>query len=452
MELNESLKNIAREGLDWIQKNRPKGAEVEIYLSRSKERGAEFREGKLNGIQYDSSEGVGLRVFKEGRIGFASASNISIDRIKELYALALAHTPYLEQDAHKGFPKPIISKENGAWIKSLNDRSLFGEDLEVLFPRLEIMQQTALKVPHVVSALRAGYGEMESEVAIENTLGVSVYEAGTSASAGISVMAKDSSEVQVGSAFQSSRRKEALDFQKIGQEAAERGTCLLGSKKLSSGHRSVIFPPMVAVEFLEIISDLLCADQIQRGKSLLAGKLGQKVAAPLVSLMDDPWMEAGLGSSLYDDEGLPTAPKTMIDSGVLKEYFYDFYTAQKEGRSSNGCASRGSFKGLPSPSSSNFYLKPGSLSYNEIISQSSRGIVLMEVMGMHMADPISGEFSVGASGLAVERGSVTHPVKNAMISGNILDILRGIDGIGSDLTFFGSVGSPTFRVQSLMVA
>jgi PmbA protein len=209
---------------------------------------------------------------------------------------------------------------------------------------------------------------------------------------------------------------------------------------------------MVAVEFLEIISDLLCADQIQRGKSLLAGKLGHKVAAPLVSLMDDPWMEAGLGSSLYDDEGLPTAPKTMIDSGVLKEYFYDFYTAQKEGRSSNGCASRGSFKGLPSPSSSNFYLKPGSLSYNEIISQSSRGIVLMEVMGMHMADPISGEFSVGASGLAVERGSVTHPVKNAMISGNILDILRGIDGIGSDLTFFGSVGSPTFRVQSLMVA
>ncbi len=452
MELNESLKDVAREGLEWIQKNRPKGAEVEIYLSRAKERGAEFREGKLNGIQYDSSEGIGLRVFKEGRIGFASASKISIHRIKELYGLALAHTPYLEEDAHKGFPKPVISKENGEWVKSLKDRSLFGEDWEILFPRLEIMQQTALKVPRVVSALRAGYGEMESEVAIENTLGVSVYEAGTSVSAGVSVMAKDSSEVQVGSAFQSSRRKEALDFQKIGKEAAERGVCLLGSKKISSAPRSVIFPPMVAVEFLEIVSDLLCADQIQRGKSLLAGKLGEKVAAQSVSLMDDPWMEAGLGSSLYDDEGLPTAPKTMIDGGVLKEYFYDFYTAKKEGRLSNGCASRGSFKGLPSPSSSNFYLKPGGLSYEEIISQTSRGIVLMEVMGMHMVDTISGEFSVGASGLAVESGRVTHPVKNAMISGNILDVLRGIDGIGSDLTFFGSAGSPTFRVQSLMVA
>ncbi len=452
MESQESLRDIAKEGLDWIQKNRSKGVEVEIYISRAKERGAEFREGKLNGIQYDSSEGVGVRVFKDARIGFASASKASLERIKELYAQALAHTPYLEEDAYKGFPRPVISKENGAWTKTLKDRSLFEEDWEILFPRLEVMQQMALKVPRVVSALRAGYGEMESEVAIENTLGVSVYESGTSVSAGLSVMAKDASEVQIGSAFQSSRRKEALDFKKIGQEAAERGVCLLGARKIPSAARSVIFPPMVGVEFLEIVSDLLCADQIQKGKSLLAGKLGAKVAASQVSLMDDPWMEAGLASSLYDDEGLPTKPKTMMDGGVLKEYFYDSYTAKKEGRLSNGCASRGSFKGVPSPSSSNFYLKPGALSYDEIISRTSQGIILIEVMGMHMADPISGEFSVGASGLAVERGRVTHPVKNAMISGNILDILKGIDAIGSDLTFFGSAGSPTFRVESLMVA
>ncbi len=452
MESQQVLKDIAQEGLEWIKKNRLGDVEAEIYISRAKERGAEFREGKLNGIQYDSSEGVGLRVFKGGRIGFSSASKISLGVIKELYARALAHIPYLEEDAHKGFPQPVLSKENGEWTKTLKDHSLFEEDWEIVFPRLEVMQQTALKTPRVVSALRAGYGEMESEVAIENTLGVSVYESGTSVSAGISVMAKDSSEVQVGSAFQSLRGKEALDFQKIGREAAERGVCLLGSKKIPTAARSVIFPPMVAVEFLEIVSDLLCADQIQRGKSLLGGKLGAKVASGQVSFIDDPWMEAGLGSSLYDDEGLPTKPKTMVDGGVLKEYFYDFYTAKKEGRLSNGSASRGSFKGLPSPSSSNFYLKPGKFSHDEIVSQTSSGLVLVEVMGMHMADPISGEFSVGASGLAVERGRIAYPVKNAMISGNILDILEGIDVIGSDLTFFGSTGSPTFRVNSLMVA
>ena len=452
MKSSEDLKTISAEAIDWIKKNRPKGVEAELYLSRSEERGVEFREGKLNGIQYDASEGVGLRIAEKGRVGFASATGISRESIKEIYQKALEHSPYLGEDAHKGFPSPMPTVTDVALTESIVDDSLFSEDWNLIFPRLEVMERTALKNSHICSSLRAGYGEMRGEVMIASTLGVSAYDRGTSVSAGTSVVAKQGDEIQIGSSFQSARHKSVLDFEKIGRDAAERAACLLGSRKLASSLRAVIFSSSVAVEFLDLIADLLCADQVQRGKSLLAGKIGTDVASSEVSFIDDPRMVGGLASSLYDDEGLPTRKKAMIENGTLKEYFYDFYTSKKEGRLSNGSASRGSFKGLPGPGSSNFYLAPGKLSYEEMISGTSNGIVLIDVMGMHMADPISGEFSVGASGLAIENGRVKHAVKNAMISGNILDVLKKIDAVASDLTFYGSSGSPTFRVSSLMVA
>lgn len=447
-----SLKEFSREAIAWIKNNRLKGVEAEIYVSRSSERGAELREGKLNSIQYDVSEGVGLRVIKDQKLGFACASGISLETVEELYRQALSHIPYLGEDVHKGFPMPPPAQEDLALTKSVFDESLFNEGWDLIAERLKEMEKAAFKDARVSSALRSGYGEMRSEVSIASTLGVLTYEMGSSVSVGTSVIAKDDSGIQVGSSFQSSRFKSALDFERIGRDAALRASCLLGSSKMPSGERSVIFTPVVAVEFLDLISDLLCADQVQRGKSLLAGKMGKKIASPQVSFIDDARLSGGLASSLYDDEGLPTMKKTMVEAGTLREYFYDLYTSRKGGTDSNGSASRGSFKGLPSPSSSNFYLAPGRISSQEIVSETSNGIILIEVMGMHMADLVSGEFSVGVSGLAVERGRVTHAVKNAMISGNILDILQGIDAVGSDLTFYGSSGSPTFRVNSLMVA
>ncbi|MDD5657081.1 MAG: metallopeptidase TldD-related protein, partial [Elusimicrobia bacterium] len=138
--------------------------------------------------------------------------------------------------------------------------------------------------------------------------------------------------------------------------------------------------------------------------------------------------------------------------GVLKDYFYDTYTAAKDGRPGNASAGRGSYKGLPSPTHSNFYLAPGRATREELIAGTADGVLIMEIMGMHMADPISGEFSVGVSGLAISGGRLGQPVRKAMISGNLLDVLAGIDGVADDLTFYGSLGAPTFRVAQINVA
>ena len=146
---------------------------------------------------------------------------------------------------------------------------------------------------------------------------------------------------------------------------------------------------------------------------------------------------------------MPTRDNAMISGGILRGYFHDTASAAREGGSSNGCAFRGSYKNTPSPGASNLYLAPGELTRAGLIAGTREGILVSEVLGMHMVDPISGAFSVGISGLAVEKGSLTHPVKGAMIAGNLLEMLSRVDGVADDLIFYGSVGAPTFRVSAL---
>jgi PmbA protein len=446
------LKAFASEGLDWIGRQAP-GIEAELYVSRGEERGVELRDGRLDVVQESFSEGVGLRLLEGARMGFACAGGLGPDTVPRLFAQTKAQLAHLEEDSAKGFPAAARDGDDPALRASLWDEALFTASWGTVLPRLKEMEAAALGFDkRLGSVLRAGYSESRGEVVVANTSGLLGQERGGSCSVGLSTLCEEGGESQVGSAFQSSRKAAELDFLKVGRQAGKRTVTLLGARKLPSGRRCVIFDPWVAGELLELVASLLCADQVQRGKSLLAGKLGQKVGSELVTFVDDPRRASGLASSVYDDEGVPTHAKTMIEKGVIREYFYDHYTAAKEKRANNGCAGRGGFKGLPSPGSSNFFLAPGSQTREKIIADTRDGILVHDIMGMHMADPISGEFSVGVSGLAIEGGRLTHPVKNAMISGNLVELLGRVDAVGSDLTFYGSNGAPTFRVSEMTVA
>lgn len=446
------LGTFAAEGLDWIRRQ-ASGLQAELYVSREEERGVELREGSLDAVHSSCAEGVGLRLLEGARMGFACAGGLDRETLPRLFCQAKAQLVYVEEDAAKGFADPRGDADDPVLRATLWDDSLFSASWDTVLPRLQEMGASARQADRRVSSvLRAGYSESRGEVVVANTAGLFSRERGGSCSAGLSVLCAQSGETQVGSAFQSCRKAAELDFLKAGREAGERAAALLGAVKLSGGRRSVIFDPWVAGELLELVASLLCADQVQKGKSLLAGKLGCKAGSKLVTFIDDPRLPSGMASSVYDDEGVATRTKTMIQEGILREYFYDYYTAAREGRLSNGCAGRGGFKGLPGPGSSNFYLAPGSQTREEIIAGTKKGVLVYDIMGMHMADPISGEFSVGVSGLAVEAGRLTRPVKNAMISGNLVELLGRVDAVGSDLTFYASHGAPTFRISEMTVA
>jgi PmbA protein len=386
-------------------------------------------------------------------MGFASAGGISAKGVQDLYRKANEQLAHLEPDPCRDIPRPAPPAPDPALADSLWDVGLFVTPLESAVARRAETGAAALAAdPRLAAMLRAGYGESRGEVVIASTRGVLTHERGSSASVGFSALAREAGEVQVGSAYASSCRAAALDFGRVAEQAARRAARLLGGRKLAGAKRAVLFDPWAAGDVLDLVANLLCADQVQRGKSLLAGALGRKIGSDLATFRDDPRRLGGLGSSLHDDEGCPTSAKTLIDGGVVKDYFYDTYTAAKDRRPGNASAGRGSYKGLPGPTHSNFYLEPGQVSRQRLIEDTREGLLVLEIMGMHMADPISGEFSVGVSGLSVTDGRLGAPVKKAMLAGNLRDLLAGIDGVADDLTFYGSLGAPTFRIAEMSVS
>ncbi|MBI5243539.1 MAG: TldD/PmbA family protein [Elusimicrobia bacterium] len=454
MELSE----LAERAVGWLRDIAAGSADApgrgaEVYLYRGESRGLDLRSGRVETRQQSSEAGMGLRIFEGGRMGFASAGGLEEDVLPRLYALVRAQMAYLPPDEHRVLPAAAQAPADPGLAATLYDPSLFSAPMSGWVPRLlELQERVKRADPRVQKVLQIDYGEGRAEMAIASTSGLRICERGTSCGVAVAVVGEQNGEIQIGSASRSARFERDVDFDRAAEEAVFRTVSLLGARKLPSRRRTILFDPWVAGEILDLIAGALSAEAVQRGKSLFAGKIGRTVASPLVSFTDDPRRPGGLASSLYDDEGVPTARKAMVERGVLKDYFYDSYTALKEGRPSNGCAGRSGYKGLPGPGCSNFYLEPGPMSREELIGSTKDGILAFEFLGMHTADAISGEFSIGVSGVAVEGGRLSQGIKNAMISGNILDLLSRVDAVASDLTFYGSVASPTFRVPDVVTA
>jgi PmbA protein len=450
----QPLLEAAREAVRWLKTTAP-GAQAEVFVSRGSEAGVEFKEGSPESVQESRHEGTGLRLIADGRQGFAYASGVGLDVVRDLYARVERHRPSLDRDEMRRLPKPSefdAPGEDRALRGTLLDPSVLKTPLPERTELLRRMESRAReKDKRVTKVLRSGFGEGRGEVAIASSEGVECLEEGTHCSVGIALTAGEGAELQVGSGSDSRRFAADLAWQRAADDAVLRTVALLDAKKLPTKRRAVLFDPWVAGEVFDLVTGSLGADQVQHGKSLFK-ELGQKIAAESVSFVDDGRLPRGGASSLFDDEGVPTRRKVMVERGVVKNYFYDSYTAARAGRASNGSGSRASFRGLPHPGHSNFFMEPGKLSRDKLLADTNDGILVFELLGMHTANPISGEFSVGVSGIAVQGGKLTHGIKGAMVSGSLLEVLKNVDAVADDLTFYGSIGSPTFRVQGLTVA
>lgn len=449
--MTPDLETLARDAVEWM-KSQSVETHAELYLSRGEDRLLSRRDGERDGVEASETSGAGVRVARGGKIGFAAAGGADLAAIKNLYARALEQLPHAESDPSRTLPEPQTDKPDAAFAATLWDESLFSSSWDAVGENLARAEAAAQAEPHIARIMRAEYAESRGLVVVAGTNGLFSSERAGSASVSLTAAAESGAELQLGESYRAERFASALDFASIGRDAGRRAGALLGARRAGGSRRAVLFEPWVGVEFLELLAELLSADEVQGGRSLLASKLGAKIASPLVTLRDDPRRPGGLGSCRFDDEGLPTRDKAMIEAGVLREFFYDTASATKEGLKSNGCAYRESYTGLPAPGASNLFLAPGPMTREALISSTKSGLLVAEVLGMHMVDPVSGAFSVGVSGLLIDCGAVAKPVKGAMISGNLLELLSRVDGVASDLTFQGSLGAPTFRVSSLDIA
>ncbi|MDK2820099.1 MAG: PmbA protein [Clostridia bacterium] len=432
-----------------VEKAAKKGVLAEAYINAGEELSIEVRNQEVEALTTAKDKGLGLRVISGNKLGFAYTTDFSSEAIDNCIEQAIANARLTTPDEHNCLP----SKYPGYPQLDLFDPDIINTPIEKKIELTrEIERQARAHDPRVKITESCSYNDSRYLIALANSQGIVTSYHGAFCGASTFVVAVENEESQTGFGMTYSLRFKDIDPAKIGKEGAAKAVRMLGAKSVDTQRAAVVFDPYVATNFLRVIASSLAADSVQKGKSLFRGRVNQKVAAPVINIVDDGQLKGGIASSPFDGEGVPTSRTVLVENGILKCYLHNTYTAARDGVTSTGNSSRGSFKTTPEVGTTNFYIEAGSMSSDEIIKDIKKGLYVTEVMGMHTANPISGDFSVGASGIWIENGEMTIPVRGVAIAGNIIELLESVDAVGSDLTFYGTVGAPTVRIASMTIS
>lgn len=435
-----------------------KGAdEAEAYAKTSKNLNIEVRDQKIDTLESSAIAGYCVRIIRDSRLGFSYSTDPS--GIEAAVEKAIESSRYSEPDEYLGLPSV---HQSSAYSSSCRQPLIFDNEVASISEDTAIdlaflIESSALKQDKRIKKIRKASGSFSTNnTFIVNSKGVNVYYTSTACSAQIMAVAEESGDSQMGWDYQGGRFLNEISFQSVGINAAQRALQLLGAKKITPVKGFVLLSNAVSSAFLGILQAALSAESVQKKKSMFAGRVGETVMSDRINIADSGMLDGKLGSKPFDDEGMPTMHKTLINSGMLTGFLHNTYTAKKDGVNSTGNAIRGGFTGLPAIGPTNLYIEPVSEKYTagfqELIKIMDKGLYVIETMGMHTANPISGDFSVGVSGLWVENGEIKYPVKEAVISGNILEMFKKVSITGDDLRFYGSIGSPCLLIQNIDIS
>jgi len=425
-------------------------AGFDIYARSSSTSSVEVKSQELDAYEEAVTWGVGVRVMLPGgRVGFAYSSGRD-DAAEAAVSAAAANAASAEPDEHNGFPAPPDLAYPAA---ALHDPRVVEISEADKIARAMSLEKAALDYdPRVKRVRKASVSFTESRLAIVNSQGVRAAASGTHLSCGIMVVAEDGSGSQMGYDFDYRRRDGEIDYEGVGVGASARAVGLLGARKAPSGLFPVLLENTVSSDFLGVLSASFSGESVIKGKSMLADRTGRKVLSELIDILDDGLLPGGGGTRPFDDEGVPSRTTPLVTGGVLQGFLHNTYTARRSGLVSTGNASRGGFRAQPGVGSTNLYIAKGAASLEELVSGVSGGLFVRDVLGMHTANPITGDFSVGVSGHWIQGGKIAYPVKEAAISGNILEMLTNVEAVGSDLRFRGRIGAPGILLRPISVS
>jgi PmbA protein len=292
-------------------------------------------------------------------------------------------------------------------------------------------------------------------VHVASTTGIDASYERTDAWAVVVTLAVEGDETQTGFSFRITRGLDELDPEPIADEAVARAVEMLGAVKPVTAKVPVILDPFAASSFLGVLAGALNAESVLKGRSLFASMVGDQVGSALFTLVDDGRILDGPGACPFDGEGVPSSRTELFTAGRLNGFLHDTYTARRTGggQRSTGNAKRGGYKGAPGVGTSNFSVEAGALSFEELLARAEGGVVIRDVSGVHSgANPISGEFSVGATGRRIVAGALGEPLREMTIASTLPEMLEAISGVGSDHRFFQSVGTPSLLIGEMTLA
>ena len=409
------------------------------------------RLGQVETLKESGSKAIGLRVFHGQRAASTYSSDFSRDSLDRMVKSALELAKITSQDPYAGIPEPsqLGSLKGDLDLYSADVYSLPGEERISYARRTE---KAALDYDLRIKNSEGGsFDAATGHKVLANSHGfVGEYRRSYRSIAAVPIAQSDSGAMQRDYWFSVARSLNRLESpEHVGQVAAQRTLRRLGARKVKTAQVPIVLDPMVANSILDHVFEGVNGDSVYRGASFLAGKLGHKIAADKVNVIDNGTMPGGFGTSPFDGEGIPTRRTVVIENGVLNSYLLNTYTAKKLGLHTTANASRG-LAGTPGIGPGNYFLQPGTKTPQEIIAAIPEGLYLTEFLG-HGANLVTGDYSRGASGLWISGGELAYPVEEITVAGNLKEIFLNISEIGNDLEFRGSVACPTIRIDGLTV-
>ena len=434
-----------------VRKARRRGAtEAEVFLEWGRHADVKVRDGEVEELSQATAKGLGLRVLRGKRLGFAWTSDFEKTSLDAFVDKAIALADASAPNAHAGLPS---RSEQGRWptVEGLYDPAIAELAADWKLKTALELERVVRSEQRVKTVESVGAGEAVNEVYLASSTGAHGTYQATSAYLYACPVASDGDQLQTAAWYDAKRRFADLDgAEAVGREAARRSVALLGAKKVQSCRVPVVFDPTVAAGFFGAIAGALNGDAVRKRATFLAGKLGQAVAPKSVTLVDDGLRPSGLRSAPFDGEGVAAQRTQLISQGTIAAYLYDATTARKVKGASTGNAVRG-YRSLPSIGSTNLYLEAGTQSREELLRGVADGFYVTSMLGSG-ANLVTGEYSRGANGLWIQNGELTYPVHEVTVAGNLLDMLANIDAIADDLDFRGSVAAPTIRFKQLTVS
>jgi len=418
---------------------------IQVYYAAETEFEVEIFNGVIDKYQIADSAKLSVKGIYDSKMGTVSTEIIKEEDFDFLVDSVIASAKAIDSkdevfiyEGDKEYPEieglynPELDKV--AAKKKIDDTMALWKNVKELDERMKMVQ--------------AFYGEGTTKILIQNSKGLKLEKTVNAGVFGVYAIASDGKDQRTAIEYIFTNDYNDFDFDEIAKKAAEKSVALLGAEPCESGEYEILLTGSASNSLLAPFTNMFSGDAVQRDVSLLKGKLGEVIANELITIVDDPFKPKSSKSGAFDDEGVATKYKKVVDKGELTTYLHNLKTAKKDGIKSTG---NGKNSGV---SPSNFYILPGETKYDDAVKSMKKGIVITDLAGTHSgANAISGDFSLQASGFLVEDGKIVRPVALITVAGNYLSMLKDVEAVCDDVKFnFSFIGSPSLKIKSLVVA
>lgn len=427
--------------------------DLELYYEKKESLTIGLYEGEVDDYDFSDVQGASVRGLYDGKTGYAYTEKFDEDSVLFLLRSAAENAVLIETEPE------VLFTEKAAY----EDIQFYSPDLETVKPEQMILflQKVEKEIlsydPRVTKVAASQMRYQKWEKGLFHDQGLALREANNFLLFYVSILVQENAELKSGTVFRITKDFNELNADMIVKEVVEQGLSMLGERNYPNKRYPVVFKNEAAASLLATFTSSFSAQAVQDNRSRLQGKLGEKIAADHVNLVDNPFLPEGIRSATFDSEGVPTRKHKVVEGGTLQTYFHNLKTAKKDGVETTGHAQRRSYQDSVEVSPSNFYIEPANQTYEQLYEEIAEGIIITGLAGMHSgANPISGDFSLAADGYYVKDGKIVGPTKQMTVAGNFFEVLQDIEGIGEDLIFSpmdfnGYIGSPSLKIKSLAI-